>query len=140
MYLLYNEYIELGGTEIEETAFNDLEFEARVQIDYYTFNRLKHEEELPEEVKRCMYKLIKLILGQQLALDSSIPPTEGISVTAGIVSQSNDGVSISYNTLSASEIVELSKDKIKSTINRYLCDVRNSLGQKVLYRGIYPNE
>jgi len=29
---------------------------------------------------------------------------------------------------------------ISDTINKYLYGVKNSLGQLVLYRGIYPNE
>lgn len=140
MYLTYDEYIQFGGSTLEETAFEELEFEARAQIDYVTFNRLVNEEKLPEAVKRCMYKLIILLHDQQLALSTSVPSNTENTVQAGITSQSNDGVSISYNTLSAGEIVDTVKDKINSTIGRYLSNVRNSLGQKVLYRGIYPNE
>ena len=42
-----------------------LEFEARSQIDWWTFSRLKKDAErgveMPEEVKRCMFKLIELL-------------------------------------------------------------------------------
>lgn len=138
MYLTYEEYIQMGGT-LEETAFEELEFEARTQIDYWTFNRLSNDTTFPEAVKRCMYKLITLLNDQQQALAASIPATTD-STNAGIMSQSNDGVSITYNMLSAHEIVETVQDKIKTTINQYLTNVRNSLGRKVLYRGVYGNE
>lgn len=139
MYLTFDEYTQMGGDTLEETAFNQLEFEARSVIDYWTFNRLANDTTFPEAVKRCMFKLITLIHDQQLALQTSVPTTDG-TITAGIMSQSNDGVSVSYNMLSASTVVDLLKDTLRATINQYLGNVRNSLGQKVLYRGIYPNE
>ena len=43
MYLTYDEYNTLGGQALEETAFNQLEFEARTQIDWWTFGRLKNQ-------------------------------------------------------------------------------------------------
>ena len=138
MYLTYTEYQNMGGT-LDETTFNDLEFEARCKVDYWTFNRLKNEESYPEELQRCMYKLIKLIHQAQQA--SAIDGDDsGSSSTAGLASMSNDGVSISYNVLSASEAVELASKEIDACIRQYLADVRNSLGRKVLYRGLYPGE
>lgn len=139
MYLLYDEYKDMGGY-LEETAFAELEFEARAQIDYWTFNRLQNEEEQSEAVKRCMYRLINLIHDMQTA---GIVDTQGSGETgtqAGIASQSNDGVSISYNVLSASEVVSNNKEQIADCIKQYLGAVKNSLGQKVLYRGLYPGE
>lgn len=138
MYLTYTEYQNMGGT-LDETTFNDFEFEAEAQIDWYTFNRLKNETEFPEAVKRCMYHLIKLL--QQKAQASVVDgqSADG-TITAGVASQSNDGVSISFNTLSAKDMVETAKAEIADCINKYLQGVMNSLGQKVLYRGIYPNE
>lgn len=139
MYLTFDEYSQMGGDTIEETAFQQLEFEARSVIDYYTFNRLTNETTFPEAVKRCMLKLIVLLHDQQMMLQASVP-TANQSSNAGIASQSNDGVSVSYNTLSATDVMEKTKDAIQSTINQYLGNVKNSLGRKVLYRGIYPNE
>lgn len=139
MYLTYDEYTDMGGTA-DETAFENLEFEARTQVDYWTFNRLANETELPEAVKRCMYKLITLIQDQQAIIIASVPATENDTVQAQIMSQSNDGVSISYNTISANKIIDTFTDMAQTTINQYLNNVKNSLGQKVLYRGIYSNE
>lgn len=140
MYLTYDEYLEFGGT-VEETAFDNLEFEARTVIDWWTYNRLQNDEEYPEAVKRCMFKLINLIIAKQQAQFLKDNGTVNTDVTeSGIVQQSNDGVSTTYNIMSASEIIAQSGEDVKSTIRMYLQNVRNSLGRKVLYRGLYPGE
>lgn len=138
MYLTYEEYQNMGGT-LDETAFNNFEFEARTQVDWYTFCRLQKETDLPEAVKRCVYSLIKLLQDKQQAMLVGGTSADG-QTQAGIASQSNDGVSVSFNTLSARDLVEMSKTAIEDTVQRYLQGVKNSLGQKVLYRGVYPNE
>lgn len=140
MYLTYDEYLTFGGT-IDEAAFDNLEFEARTIIDWWTYNRLQNEEEYPEAVKRCMYKLITLIFTRQQAqLLNSGNDAVSNNTGVGIVQQSNDGVSTTYNIMSAGEIISQSGEDVKSTIRIYLSNVRNSLGQKVLYRGLYPGE
>lgn len=168
MYLTYDEYLNMGGT-LDEATFNDFEYEAETQIDWYTFNRLhkdmkkfkaEHPESLypsenlypsedlypsddkmyfPVAVTRCVYALIKLLQQKQQASMVGGVSLDG-TVTAGISSQSNDGVSVSYNTVSARDCVELCGKEIEQCIRRYLQEVANSLGQKVLYRGVYPNE
>jgi len=140
MYLTYDEYLAFGGT-VEETAFDNLEFEARTVIDWWTYNRLQNDEEYPEAVKRCMFKLINIIIAKQRAQLLKNNGTVNTDVTeSGIVQQSNDGVSTTYNIMSASEIIAQSGEDVKSTIRMYLQNVRNSLGRKVLYRGLYPGE
>ena len=141
MYLTYVEYQNMGGA-LDEATFNDLEFEASCKIDWWTFNRLKGEAEYPEALKRCMYKIILLIQQQMQAsaLDGGGSGEGSTTSTAGISSMSNDGVSISYNVISASQAVELASKQIGECISQYLSDVRNSLGRKVLYRGLYPGE
>lgn len=140
MYLTYDEYTEMGGT-LDETAFIDLEYEARTYIDWVTFNRLWKEETIPARVKECEYHILKLI---QSKLDALNPSSESDTSLDGtnktIASQSNDGVSISYNVLSAKDIIEASDKELQKTIHRYLDGVRNNLGYKLLYRGIYPGE
>lgn len=138
MYLTYEEYQNMGGA-LDETTFLNYEFEARTKVDWYTFNRLQNEKEYPEAVKRCMYKLITLIQEKAQASVVDGQSADG-SITAGVASQSNDGVSISFNTLSAKDMVELADAEIQKCINAYLQGVRNSLGHKVLYRGIYEDE
>lgn len=139
MYLLYSEYVNMGGT-LDETLFNELEFEAEAQVDWYTFNRLQNEKDLPERLKRCMYALINLIYKVQQASLLGDDGSGDSSINAAVASQSNDGVSISYNVVSAQQAVELSEKEIKDIIEQGLQGVMNSLGRKVLYRGLYPGE
>lgn len=139
MYLLYSEYQNMGGT-LDENLFNELEFEAETKVDWYTFNRLEKETEYPEKLKRCMYALIKFIYEVQQASLLGDDGSGDSGINAAVASQSNDGVSISYNVMSARDIVESSDKKIQSIIQQYLQGVMNSLGQKLLYRGLYPGE
>lgn len=142
MYLTYAQYTELGGT-LSEAVFLDCEMEAEMLVNWYTFDRLKNETEFSEDVKKCMYMLIKYI-----ALQSGLDGTGGNSDGSGsasssgamVASYSNDGVSVSYNVLSAQELLDNSKSKIGSIIKMGLQGVVNSLGRKVLYRGLYPGE
>ena len=60
-YLTLDEYIELGGSQIEQMPFNLLEFEARRKIDSRTQNRLRNEENIPQEVKLCVFNLINTL-------------------------------------------------------------------------------
>lgn len=153
-YLTYSDYREYGGT-LDETTFDEFEFEAETIINWYTFDRLKDDTEFPEAVKRCMMKLIQLaklradalVLGSQTTtvIDETSGSVTTITTSAAIASQSNDGVSVRYNTVSASEIFNSlsSKDagnEIEGIVQRYLQGVVNSLGRKVLYRGLYPDE
>lgn len=153
MYLTYEEYKNLGGT-LDETTFNDFEFESECIVNWYTFDRLKNETFYPAEVKMCVNALIKIckIKADAMALGAQttqIVDGEGnvttITSNPSIASQSNDGVSISYNTVSASQIFDsLSAKKqggqIENLVQMYLHGVVNSLGRKLLYRGLYPNE
>ena len=128
----------MGGT-LDDTAFEQLEFEARDIVDWWTFNRLHKEESYPEALKRCMFKLMSLLQDKQRATAVD-PSTNTVGVKPGIASESNDGVSVSYNTLSAKEAVDTIQKEIDQTIQTYLLGIRNSLGHNLLYRGIYPNE
>lgn len=141
MYLTYDEYTEMGGT-LDEATFKDLEFEARSYVDWYTFSRLQKENTIPLQVKECMYYLIRLITNKMNVLNT-LPTTDSETSTTGssdILSQSNDGVSITYNKLSSKEMLSSIKDEIADSINRYLQGVTDSLGRKLLYRGLYPGE
>ena len=145
MYLTYANYVSMGGAN-DTATYNDyenLEFEARAIVDWYTFNRLRKETEAtyPEALKYCMYKLIQLIRDKQRATALGAPETETSNqTTVGISHEANDGVSITYNTLSAKEAADSIKSSLESTVYMYLQGVRDSLGHKLLYRGIYANE
>lgn len=130
-YLTRQEYIDLGGSQIEETPFNLLEFEARRQIDIRTFNRLKgvDSEEIPQEVKLCEYNLINSI--QEFASS-----TNGAISTGNVASETTDGYSVSYiNASQISDIVKSKNDEFNDIINTYLLGVVFN-GQHLMYCGV----
>lgn len=153
MYLEYADYQNMGGT-LDETTFNDYEYEAETIVNWYTFNRLKDEETYPDELARCMYRLIYLIkleydamlLGKQVSVSTdSEGNTTTTTVEPFISGQSNDGVSVTYNAVDADDIVgkffATGKDNpFMKTVFRYLQGVRNSKNKKLTYRGLYPDE
>jgi len=139
-YLTYDEYAEFGGT-LDESTFNELEFDARAFVDWVTFNRLQNDTTFPEAVKMCMYRLIQILQAKLAA--SATPQLDGSTVGvvgAGITGQSNDGVSITYNVMSAKDTIAQSNEEMWRCVRMYLQGVKNELGRKVLYRGIYPDE
>ena len=134
MYLTYAEYFNMGGT-LDETTFNDYETQAEAKIDWYTFNRLRNEETYSDRVKQCVYQLIKMI---KLQNDASSVGGDGSD--SAIASQSNDGVSISYNVLSAAQVLEMADKQVANAIKMYLNGEKDSKGRLVLYRGLYEGE
>ena len=140
MYITYEEYTSYGGT-LDETTFNQVYFQAKSFVDWVTFNRLQKEETFSEEVKRCMFDLISLLYNKQLALTpSDVTSTTSSTGSAGITEMSNDGVEVKFTVLSSDELLTHLRSEIASTINRYLGASYNSLGKKLTYRGIYPDE
>ena len=149
MYLTYDDYIDMGGTIEDEATFNDFAFEAESIINWYTFNRLKKDTCFSEDVKRCVFALIRLAKlkadAMMLGVDVSGGSSSGGQAIPQVAAQSNDGVSVSYNVLSASEVFSALSTathggEIDNLVKRYLHGVTNSLGRKVLYRGVYPDE
>lgn len=140
MYLTYEDYTDMGGT-VDAATFPLYEAEAEALINWYTFNRIERWETIPEAVKNCMYKLITLA---QIKADA-IASVSGSASGSAIASQSNDGVSISYNMISASEAFNsLSANTrgnvIESIIRIYLSGLKDEKGRNILYRGVYEDE
>lgn len=142
-YLTYTEYQAMGGT-LDETLFNNLVLDAQGYIDWYTFNRLWKEEwrteDVMERVKICMYQLISLVAAKQNMITPQAQSSSGVNLNAQVSQQSNDGVSSTYAVLSGELLFTHAKKEIEETVNRYLAGVMNSVGRKLLYRGLYPNE
>lgn len=103
-YLNYTEYQALEGT-LEEMPFNVLEFEARKQIDLRTQKRLVGIEEIPQDVKLCVYHLIDKIDTYSKNIESAINSEKSVS------SENTDGYSISYDHLNSTQIQEIIKSK-----------------------------
>lgn len=153
MYLTYEDYQSMGGT-LDETAFNDFEYEAETIVNWYTFNRLKEETEYPDELARCMFRLIMLaklkadalLMGKQVTVQYDDQGNKTTTeVETYIKGQSNDGVSIDYNAVDANEVFGLLSSTgkgnvLETTVFRYLQGVRNSKGKRLTYRGMYPDE
>ena len=131
-YLTYAEYKSLiegeGGSAIEATPFNLLEFEARRRIDIKTFNRVKKLEAIPQEVKLCEYALIKAMS----TFDESL---SGIGSGENVASETIDGYSVSYITSAdAGKIVEAKSNQLNDIIKTYLLNVIID-GQHLMYCG-----
>ena len=123
-YLTYAEYKALGGT-LDLMPFNLLEFEARQNIDKYTFGRLKEINIQNQEVKLCIYKLIGMI--------DSYNKQE--IQNKGISSENIDGYSISYITPTTT-LTEAKNSEIQGIVKEYLVDCKLEDGTSYMYCGV----
>lgn len=123
-YLTYLEYQGLGGT-LGIMPFNLLEFEARQNVDKYTFGRLKDLEEQIQETKLCIYKLINIINSYN----------EYDEQSKGIASENTDGYSVSYST-PGTNFVEAKENEIKNVIKEYLVDCKLEDNTPYMYCGV----
>ena len=124
-YLTYNEYKALGGS-LDITPFNLLEYEARRIIDNRTLQRLKTIEEIPEEVKICVFSLINLLNSY----------TTENQTSKNISSESVGSYSVSYIT--GTQIQETIKSKIaelNDVVLTYLTGVIVN-GEHLIYLGV----
>ena len=136
MYLTYEEYLGMGGT-LDDITFNRLEFQAEAEINRSTFSRLRGDTVIPQEVKRLTHYLVDLMRKKELAFSLG-KDSSGNDFT--ITTQSNDGVSISYNGLAPSDLIKLCETDFITAIRSYLDGVTNEAGHRLLYRGLYPGE
>ena len=128
-YLEYDEYLELGGT-LDMMPFNLLEFEARKKIDERTQGRLVGIEVVPEEVKLCVFALINTI--------DSYAGSSSSASNRHIASESTDGYSVTYNTITLDRVKEIVKSKnveLNDTINTDLYGVIVN-NEHILYLGV----
>lgn len=141
MYLSYKEYLEYGG-KLDETTYNEFEFEAEALIDYHTFSRLRKDTVISEPVKRLVFALIDIAQKKQATLALGVNSSTAVegSGEVYITRQANDGVDTTYNSMSATDLYQLCRQETSKTIQRYLSHVVNQAGQKLLYRGLYPGE
>ena len=139
MYLSYREYKAFGGN-LDETTFNEFSFEAESIVDYYTFNRLKTDTIISEPVKRLIYALIDIAQKKEATLGLGVSASSSAGNDVYITRQANDGVDTTYNSMSASSLYQLCKQETSRAVYRYLAQVVNQAGRKVLYRGLYPGE
>jgi hypothetical protein len=128
MYLTFEEYEDMGGT-LDEATFGIYIIEAAATVDNYTYGRLKKDTAFSDSVKRCIFKIISLIDKREQAIDGKT-----------VSSQSNDGVSISYNVVNAAQMIDNTKQEILDAMKTFLFAERNEAGKLLLYRGLYSDE
>ena len=129
-YLTYEEYRTLGGT-LDLTSFNLLEFESRRKIDIITQNRLKNisSNDLPQEVKLCIYKMINSISNYNKTINN-------VFDKGNVASENIDGYSVSYTTTKeASEIAKSKNAELDDIMREYLINVIVD-GQHIMYLGV----
>ena len=123
-YLSYEEYKSLGGT-LGEMPFNILELKARQIINERTQNRLKNVEDIPVEVKVCVYHLVNIASSYQSKVSD-----------VSVASESTDGYSISYK--SGTELTEEQKKQYDYVIETDLYGVIVD-NTPILYLGLNTN-
>lgn len=122
-YLTYEEYGELGGT-LDETPFNILEMEAQLNIDNYTYGRLKNLSEQKPEVKLCIMSLIA-----HLKVYADLNTKD-----KSIASENIDGYSVTYAGIT-NELTTTEKKQIQNLIDTYLGECKLPDGTPYLYIG-----
>lgn len=125
-YLTYEEYESLGGT-LDEMPFNILELKARQVINERTQNRLKNIEEMPQEVKICVYDLINTMNKYNLSNNST---------SSNISSENTDGYSVTYK--SGTELTEEQKKQYDDVMETDLYGVIVD-NTPILYLGVNTN-
>ena len=125
-YLSYEEYKSLGGT-LGEMPFNILELKARQIINERTQNRLKDVEQIPQEVKICVYDLINTMNKYNLSDNST---------SSNISSENTDGYSVTYK--SGTELTEEQKKQYDDVMETDLYGVIVD-NTPILYLGVNTN-
>ena len=124
-YLTYNEYKALGGN-LDITPFNLLEYEARKIIDNRTLQRLKGINQIPQEVKMCMFSLVNTINGYANKSQNN----------KNISSESVGSYSVSYTTgTQIQETINSKNAELTDIVLTYLTGVIVN-GQHVVYLGV----
>lgn len=125
-YLSYEEYQELEGT-LEEVPFNELEFECQRIVDSRTQNRLKNADEIPQEVKLLINKMIQTLQGYYISLNKA---------QSGVASVNTDGYSESYiSSNQISQLIEGKIDVLQDLVSTYLFGVIVN-NEHLLYCGV----
>lgn len=136
-YLTYEDYRLLGG-KMEYMPFNLLEYEARRIIDGRTQRRLIGIEEIPQEVKMCINKMISCMANYISTMQSDTQSkSEGKS---NVASENIDGYSVSYVTAdqvlaNAQTIIKSKQTELEDIMFDYLigCVVN---GEHIMYNGV----
>lgn len=118
-YLTYEEYKNWGG-DISEQEFSHLQTKAKIIINKYTGGKLKGLKEVPDEVKACVFDLIKI----------------NKRVSSNVASERAGNWSVTYGSYSKEEIGLQIDEILRLYLDDLLIDgekVVNKFGGAVLY-------
>lgn len=122
-YLNYEEYKSLGGT-LDIMPFNILEFESRKRLDTRTQDRLNGIEDIPQEVKMCIYAMINTL--ERAVLDKK----------SSVASESIDGYSVTYlSPGEVSQVINTKQAELEDIMFSYLMHVVVN-NTSILYLGV----
>lgn len=122
-YLTYTEYTERGGT-LGPADFMQAEYDARKRVDKWTDMRVQHMQTVPEDVKRCMMRLIAICSASGAEAQINKPT---------VTSFNTDGYSETYGHALSAQDADTAMDQI---IKTGLYGVENDYGVPLLYRGV----
>ena len=122
-YLIHDDYKALGGT-LDLVPFNLLEYDVRKIIDERTQSRLVGIENVPDDVKMCVFKMLE-IKNRYQALKTQ---------DKTIASESTDGYSTTYRKQEESDI-EMENKELNEVMESYLTNVIVN-GVPVLWLGV----
>ncbi len=112
---------------LDEVPFNELEFECRRIIDSRTQNRLKNTDDIPQEVKLLVNKMIKDLQGYYISLEQA---------QSGVASENTDGYIVTYiSSNQISQLIEGKIDVLQDLISTYLYGVIVN-NEHLLYLGV----
>lgn len=131
-YLTYQDYKTMGGT-LNHAPFILLENECSRKIDIRTQNRLSGVEEIPVEVKYCVFNLI-----ESLSVYNKLKTN--MSDKGNLASTTTDGYSESYLTpVQIKDLVKSKNNEISEIIKTWLTDIEVN-GENLLYPGVYVSK
>lgn len=134
-YLTYTEYKLIGGS-LEIMPFNLLEFEARMILDKRTQRRLNQIDNIPFEVKMCIYKMVNTLASYIIEIEKE----KNTTYNKNVASESIDGYSVSYITMDqvlekAQGIIKSKQSELEDIISNYLTNTIIN-GVPILYLGV----
>jgi hypothetical protein len=128
MYLTYDEASDAPfNVTLDEDAYALLEYRARKTIDLATHGRIADETDVREAVKYCVYELVKLYDSLQASVDAA---------SGGVVSMSNDGVSVSYGSVGGLTPAAAMQQRENGILKQYLSLELTESGVPILYAGV----